>query len=81
MSGTPGCDSCQKRIRQQHHQAHLLHAETEQQLGVYQAACKAAALGYLTGRPGGAFVLRILHPERCGPDLRRCDGGRKERVA
>jgi hypothetical protein len=21
------------------------------------------------------YTLRIFHPQRCGPDLRRCDGG------
>ncbi len=80
MSGAPRCDSCRKRIRPAHHEARLLDAETGQRIGAYHAACQGAAVGYLT-RPGGVFVLRSLHPERCGPDLRRCDGGLPERVA
>jgi hypothetical protein len=81
MSGTPRCDSCEKPIRAAHHETHLLDAETEQSLGTYHSACQAAALHYLTGRPGGRFILRTLHPERCGPGLRRCDSGVTERVA
>ena len=75
------CDSCGKRIRPRHHEARLLDAETGQRIGAYHAACQGAAVGYMT-RPGAVFVLRILHPERCGPDLGRCDGSwGPERVA
>ena len=74
------CDSCGKRIRAGHHEARLLDAETGQRIGAYHAACQGAAVGYLT-LPGAVFVLRILHPPQCGPELRRCDGGLAERVA
>jgi hypothetical protein len=49
-------------------------------IGAYHAACQGAAVGYMT-RPGGVFVLRSFHPERCGPDLRRCGGGLPELAA
>jgi len=67
------CDSCGKRIRPAHHEARLLDAQTGQVIGTYHAACSGAATRYLA-RPA-VFVLRIFHPEQCGPDLRRCGGG------
>ena len=74
------CDSCGKRIRPAHHEARLLDAETDQKIGSYHATCQEAVAGYLT-RPGAFLTLRIFHPERCGSDLQRCDGGLSERVA
>jgi hypothetical protein len=76
------CDSCGKRVRAGHHEARLLDAETGQRIGAYHAACQGAAVGYMTlpAKLVAVFVLRILHPERCGPDLGRCDGGLAERV-
>ncbi len=74
------CDACQKRIRHQHHEARLIDAESGQVIGRYHAPCSGAAARYLT-RPGAVLTLRIFHPQKCGPDLRRCDGGVAERVA
>ena len=80
MSGAPRCDSCRKRIRPAHHEARLVDAETGQRIGSYHARCQGAVAGYLT-RPGAVLLLRIVHTERCGPELQRCDGGLSERAA
>ena len=69
------CDACGKRLRPGHHEAVLTDFETGQQIGHYHApGCQGAALKYLMNG-GGVFRMTYLHPDRCGPEQERCDGG------
>ena len=72
------CDACGKRIRASHHELRLRGALTGQAIGLYHARphCQAAAAKYFA--PGVVLRGTIAHPERCGPDLERCDGGLSE---
>ena len=80
MSKTPPrCDACNRRIRSTHHEFVLRDFETGQTIGRYHAACQGAATKYLEA--GVALHGTIYHPERCGGDLKRCDGGLLEGAA
>jgi hypothetical protein len=77
----PRCDSCLKRIRQNHHELVLSDALTGQEVGHYHTrpGCQQAAMKYLTS--GAVLVASYHHPARCGDDLENCDGGSCEAVA
>jgi hypothetical protein len=80
----PRCDACSRRIRPNHHELHLSDPLTGQLIGVYHAGagwsgCMSAASKY--AKPGVVILGTFLHPDRCGPNQERCDGGAFEVVA
>ena len=75
----PRCDACNRRIRPAHHELALRDFETGQIVGNYHAACQGAAVKYFSS--GAVLRATIYHPERCGGDLKHCDGGLSERAA
>jgi len=78
----PRCDSCNRRIRKNHHEVVLRDLETGQTIGRYHARpdCQSPAVTtYIV--PGVAIRATVHHPERCGGDLESCDGGVPEWAA
>ncbi len=77
----PRCDSCNRRIRPNQHEFVLRDLETGQVVGRYHTrlGCQVAAAKYIV--PGVALHGTVYHPERCGDDLERCDGGLPEWAA
>jgi hypothetical protein len=76
--GTPRCDACGRRLRQNQHEVHLSDFLTGQLLGRYHAGigqgrCMAAAAKYV--QPGAVTMATFLHPDRCGDDQENCDAG------
>jgi hypothetical protein len=77
----PRCDYCNRRIREGQHLLFLRDPVTTQTIGRYHVrpSCQASAAKYFTG--GTAIRATVFHPERCGGDLERCDGGAVEGAA
>ena len=75
----PRCDHCNRRIRRSQHELRLRDALTGQSLSRYHAACQVAAAKYFEA--GAVLRVTIAHPDRCGPDQERCDGGLSESAA
>jgi hypothetical protein len=77
----PRCDSCNRRIRPNQHEFTLRDLDTGQVVGRYHTrpSCQVAAAKYFV--PGVAIRATVYHPERCGGDLERCDGGVPEWAA
>ncbi len=75
------CDSCGRRIRLNQHEFFLRDFDTGQAIGRYHTKpdCQVAVTKYVT--PGVALRATVYHPERCGGDLMRCDGGASEGAA
>jgi hypothetical protein len=75
------CDSCGRRIRLNQHEFLLRDLDTGQAIGRYHTKpeCQVAVTKYVT--PGVALRATVYHPERCGGDLIRCDGGVSEGAA
>ncbi len=74
----PRCDFCNRRIREGQHLLTLRDPVTGQTIGRYHIRphCQTAAAKYFA--PGAAIRATVYHPERCGGDLDRCDGGVSE---
>jgi hypothetical protein len=70
------CDACGGKIRREQHELLLADAVTGQELGRYHVGCQDAARKYV--EPGAVLKATYLHPDRCGPDQERCDGGLRE---
>ncbi len=82
--GTPKCDSCGRRFRQNQHELHLSDFLTGQLLGRYHAGigwgrCMEAGAKYV--QPGAVTLASFIHPDRCGDDQEHCDAGLSELVA
>lgn len=77
----PRCDSCNKRFRRNQHEFLLRDLQTGQVVGRYHTRpdCQETATRYLV--PGVTLRGTFYHPERCGGDLARCDGGVSEWAA
>ena len=76
----PKCDHCNRRIRRSQHEMRLSDLLMGQSLGRYHApGCQAAAAKYFEA--GAVLRVTIAHPDRCGPDQERCDGGLSESAA
>ncbi len=75
------CDACNKRIRRTHHAFVLRDFSTGQVIARYhiKPGCQVAAADYFVS--GVALRATVYHPERCGGDLERCDGGVLEGAA
>jgi hypothetical protein len=77
----PRCDSCERRIRRNHHALRLSDLLTGQVGGYYHArpGCMEPATKSLVGEA----VLRFsfVHSDRCGDDQEHCDAGLPEWAA
>ncbi len=75
------CDACDKRIRRNQHEFLLRDFETGQTIARYHTKpeCQEEAADYFVS--GVALRATVYHPERCGGDLERCDGGVSEWAA
>ena len=77
----PKCDACDKRIRKTHHAIRLSDLTTGQVIGSYHARppCQLEAAKYVAR--GVALRFSVVHPDRCGDDFEKCDGGLLEASA
>jgi len=77
----PRCDSCNRRLRPNHHELVLSDFLTGQVVGRYHArpGCQGAAAKYLVG--GVALAATFVHPDRCGDEQEHCDGALPEGAA
>ena len=70
------CDTCNKRLRPNHHELQLSDPRTSQVIGRYHAGhgpheeCMVQAQKYL--RPGAVLMATVVHPDAC---QERCDVG------
>ena len=73
------CDVCNRRLRPNQHELHLSDPLTGQIIGKYHTReeCMEAAQRYITGALGKGRVCQasVVHPDRCGSEIDRCDAG------
>jgi hypothetical protein len=72
---SPRCDGCNKRIRANAHELHLIDALTGQQIGCYHGrpSCWEGLSRYF--QAGRVLQMLVVHPDSCGPDQSDCDAG------
>lgn len=76
------CDSCGKRLRDNHHELIVSDHPSGQLIGRYHAVwgeCVAQATKYFVA--GAVVQATFVHPDRCGDEQEHCDAGLAEVVA